>query len=103
MNIDYAARLLKEHYARHGSWQKAIGYYHSSTAHKATNYHARVAKLSSKMVSYKQSLEKYSRSLSTKRMVVSNNKLTNEKYLGMTKTDINGDNTTSRGTFLKIQ
>lgn len=58
-NIHYAAKLLKSHYDKHGSWEKAIGNYHSATADKALDYHLKVSRISSGMAAYKQSLDSY--------------------------------------------
>ncbi|MCC5992458.1 MAG: transglycosylase SLT domain-containing protein [Rhodobacteraceae bacterium] len=40
-NADYAARLLRGHYQRLGSWRAAAGAYHSLTPHLAQSYLAR--------------------------------------------------------------
>ena len=40
-NADYAARLLSEHKARHGTWDAAAGAYHSATPAHANRYIAR--------------------------------------------------------------
>ena len=42
-NARYAARLLRGHFDRLGSWQAAAGAYHSATPHLAEAYLARVA------------------------------------------------------------
>jgi hypothetical protein len=44
-NADYAARLLKHHKARLGSWEAAAGAYHSATPALAARYRARVASM----------------------------------------------------------
>lgn len=44
-NARYAARLLHDHHARLGSWERAIGAYHSATPELAQAYLARIAKL----------------------------------------------------------
>lgn len=44
-NADYAARLLKQHKARLGTWEAAAGAYHSATPELAVRYRARVASM----------------------------------------------------------
>ena len=41
-NVDYGARFLKKLYHRHGSWEKAIKYYHSSKSKFNVNYYKKV-------------------------------------------------------------
>jgi soluble lytic murein transglycosylase-like protein len=41
MNIDYAARLLRDLARRHGSMTKAIAHYHSSTDWRQEQYLAK--------------------------------------------------------------
>ncbi len=41
VNADYAARLLRDHKARLGSWEAAVGAYHSGTPELARRYLAR--------------------------------------------------------------
>ncbi|TVP69594.1 MAG: lytic transglycosylase domain-containing protein [Rhodobacteraceae bacterium] len=41
VNADYAARLLRDHKARLGSWEAAVGAYHSGTPDLARRYIAR--------------------------------------------------------------
>lgn len=60
-NIAYAAFLLRKHYEKHGSWDKAIGTYHSATEHIASHYQANVSKISSQMMEYKTKLQKYAK------------------------------------------
>lgn len=38
INVDYAARLLKQHYKTTGNWRKAAGRYHSKTPEKQAIY-----------------------------------------------------------------
>lgn len=40
-NADYAASLLAQHKARHGTWERAVGAYHSATPDHANRYIAR--------------------------------------------------------------
>lgn len=47
-NADYAARLLKGHKARLGSWERAAGAYHSATPTVAARYIERFARLRGK-------------------------------------------------------
>lgn len=47
-NADYAARLLRGHHARLGSWTAAAGAYHSTTPEYATRYMARFAQILTK-------------------------------------------------------
>ncbi|TVS02000.1 MAG: lytic transglycosylase domain-containing protein [Rhodobacteraceae bacterium] len=47
-NADFAARLLKQHKARLGSWEAATGAYHSATPDLAARYRARVAQYRTK-------------------------------------------------------
>ncbi|MDP4708713.1 MAG: lytic transglycosylase domain-containing protein [Rickettsiaceae bacterium] len=56
-NIAYGAKFLKDHYNKAGSWNKAIGRYHSGEQSKAARYQASVSKLSDEMLSYKQKLK----------------------------------------------
>jgi soluble lytic murein transglycosylase-like protein len=58
-NVNYAASLLRQHYDKHKDWDAAIGHYHSSTAHLAHIYQARVKKISRDMPEYKSELAKY--------------------------------------------
>ena len=41
-NIDYAARFLKKLHKRHGSWEKAVKYYHSSKSKFNVKYYRKV-------------------------------------------------------------
>ena len=41
-NIDYAGKLLKSLYEQHGSWQKAVRYYHSATPYHHRKYSRKV-------------------------------------------------------------
>lgn len=41
-NVDYAARFLKKLYKRHGSWEKAVKYYHSSKSKFNVSYYKKV-------------------------------------------------------------
>lgn len=41
-NIDYAGKLLKSLYQQHGSWQKAVRYYHSATPEHHRKYSRKV-------------------------------------------------------------
>lgn len=43
-NISYGAKLLKSLYTRHGSWEKAIKFYHTSKAKYNRVYYAKVMK-----------------------------------------------------------
>lgn len=45
LNADHAARLLRGHKARLGSWERAAGAYHSATPELAARYIARFARL----------------------------------------------------------
>lgn len=47
-NADFAARLLKQHQARLGSWEAATGAYHSATPDLAARYRVRVAQYQTK-------------------------------------------------------
>jgi soluble lytic murein transglycosylase-like protein len=71
-NIAYAAELLKDHYSRHGNWDKAIGQYHSGTEDRAKIYQASVSKISSKMAVYKQDLKRYSRGTDYRKFYLAN-------------------------------
>ena len=41
-NVDYAARFLKKLFHRHGSWEKAVKYYHSSKSKFNVRYYKKV-------------------------------------------------------------
>ncbi len=41
-NVDYGARFLKKLYQRHGSWEKAVKYYHSSKSKFNVSYYKKV-------------------------------------------------------------
>ena len=41
-NIQYAARLIKQLYHKHGNWQQAIAYYHSSIPNHNIKYKQKV-------------------------------------------------------------
>ena len=41
-NVDYAARFLKKLHQRHGSWKKAVKYYHSSKSKYNVKYYKKV-------------------------------------------------------------
>ncbi len=41
-NVDYAARFLKKLHQRHGSWEKAVKYYHSSKSKFNVKYYRKV-------------------------------------------------------------
>ena len=41
-NVDYGARFLKKLYQRHGSWEKAVKYYHSSKSKFNVKYYRKV-------------------------------------------------------------
>ena len=41
-NVDYAATFLKKLYQRHGSWEKAVKYYHSSKSKYNVKYYRKV-------------------------------------------------------------
>ena len=41
-NVDYAARFLKKLHKRHGSWEKAVKYYHSSKSKYNVKYYRKV-------------------------------------------------------------
>ena len=41
-NVDYSARFLKKLYKRHGSWEKAVKYYHSSKSKFNIKYYKKV-------------------------------------------------------------
>lgn len=43
-NVAYAARLLRNLAAQHGSWEKAVGFYHSSNPMRQASYLAAVAR-----------------------------------------------------------
>ena len=43
-NVAYGARLLRNLAAQHGSWEKAVGFYHSSNPLRQANYLAAVAR-----------------------------------------------------------
>ncbi|GAB4165988.1 MAG: hypothetical protein Tsb006_5490 [Rickettsiaceae bacterium] len=106
-NVAYAARLLRQHYEKHGSWKKAVGYYHSSTEHRALDYQASVSKINSKMLAYKQSLNHYSRNHGYKN--TNSNKLNGQgsrykpKYLGMDKVSINSGKIKRENMFRRVQ
>jgi hypothetical protein len=41
-NVDYSARFLKKLHKRHGSWEKAVKYYHSSKSKFNVKYYKKV-------------------------------------------------------------
>ena len=41
-NINYAAKLLGSLYAQHGTWHKAVRYYHSATPEHHRKYSRKV-------------------------------------------------------------
>ncbi len=41
-NVDYSARFLKKLHKRHGSWEKAVKYYHSSKSKYNVKYYKKV-------------------------------------------------------------
>ena len=41
-NVDYGAKFLKKLYQRHGSWEKAVKYYHSSKSKFNVRYYKKV-------------------------------------------------------------
>ena len=41
-NVDYSAKFLKKLYQRHGSWEKAVKYYHSSKSKFNVRYYKKV-------------------------------------------------------------
>ena len=41
-NVDYGARFLKKLHQRHGSWEKAVKYYHSSKSKFNVKYYSKV-------------------------------------------------------------
>jgi len=41
-NVDYGARFLKKLYKRHGSWEKAVKYYHSAKSKFNVKYYKKV-------------------------------------------------------------
>ena len=43
-NVAYGARLLRNLAAQHGSWEKAVGFYHSANPLRQANYLANVAR-----------------------------------------------------------
>tara|TARA_B110000503_G_scaffold143551_1_gene245746 strand:- start:139 stop:750 length:612 start_codon:yes stop_codon:yes gene_type:complete len=56
-NIAYGAQFLKDHYNKAGSWNEAIGRYHSKEQNRANRYQTSVRKISDTMTIYKQKLQ----------------------------------------------
>ena len=56
-NIEYAAQFLTNLKMAHGSWEKAIKHYHSSTSKLHTKYYAKVAKVWNRKTIDKLSLQ----------------------------------------------
>ena len=92
-NIAYAAKLLKDNYNQIGSWDKAIGKYHSRLEDVASKYQARVTKISNSMITYKQNLSNYTYNTKYKKRSSQSDldrvtKSPNTKYLGMSKVQV---------------
>ncbi len=58
-NIEYAAKLLQEHFEKHGNWQKAIAYYHSGHLSQGGNYSKAVFKIAAKIDHNKARIAKF--------------------------------------------
>lgn len=56
-NIAYGAMFLRQKYEQLGSWDKAIGHYHSAHTQRAKNYQKSVSKINNSMYSYKDELK----------------------------------------------
>jgi hypothetical protein len=58
-NIDYGAQFLKQKYLSLGSWDKAIGHYHSGNQERAQKYRLSVQKIANNMDKYRHALHKH--------------------------------------------
>ena len=58
-NIAYGAMFLRQKYEQLGSWDKAIGHYHSAHGERAKNYQKSVSKINNSMYAYKSKLKAY--------------------------------------------
>lgn len=61
-NISYGAQFLRKKYEALGSWDKAIGHYHSANQERGVKYSAKVYKIASNMQQYKALLRSYYKS-----------------------------------------
>lgn len=59
INIAYGAMFLRQKYDQLGSWDKAIGHYHSAHNERAENYQKSVSKINNSMYAYKNKLKAY--------------------------------------------
>ncbi len=104
-NIEYAAQLLRNHYENHGNWHVAVGYYHSATADKASNYRNHVKKINNKMKAYRENLAQYS-SLQFKtntRILASNMSVIKAKGTNKNSNGINISNIKTHDLFRRVQ
>jgi soluble lytic murein transglycosylase-like protein len=103
-NIAYGAKFLKEHYNKAGSWNTAIGRYHSGEQNRAAKYLASVSKISDTMLIYKQKLKniaynnQYQNNTATKKIKTSSN--TNKRDI---KVQVNVGTLQDNNWFRKVQ
>ena len=104
-NIAYGAEFLKEKYAQHGDWQKAIGAYHSSSSDKAFIYHAMVKEIKDSMLSYKKQLANLNkREYKTTKIATESKKSEQKsKFLGTRQVQVRVGTLKDNNWFRKVQ